>query len=185
MKGEQGERRSLGAIMFTDMVGYSSISRRDESLVLQLLEEHRSIRSLLPIYNGTEIKTMGDTFLVEFASAEESVKCACEIQQSLHKLNGSRPPEKQTFVRIGVHLGDVIHKLGDIYGNAVNVASRIEPLAEKEGVCISGEVYAQVRNKIGFPLVSIGSREFKNVQTPIEVYKVVLPWEKLEPHSKP
>ena len=167
--------------MFTDMVGYSSLSQKDESFALQLLEEQRSIlRSIFPIFNGKEIKTMGDAFLVEFASAQEAVKCACEIQLSLHKLNENRLSEKQIYVRIGIHLGDVIHKLGDIYGDAVNLASRIEPLADKGGICISGEVYAQVRNKVDFPFLNLGGREFKNIEMPVEVYKIVLPWEKPE-----
>ena len=172
--------------MFTDMVGYSSLSQKDESLALHLLEEHRSIvRLLIPVFNGMEIKTMGDAFLVEFASAQEAAKCACEIQQSLHKLNEGRVSEKQIFVRIGIHLGDVVHKLGDIYGDAVNVASRIEPLADKGGICISGEVYAQIRNKIDFDFLNLGMKEFKNIQTPVQVYKVMLPWEKAESAAEP
>ena len=117
--------------MFTDMAGYSTLSQKDEALALDLLEEQRSVvRSLLPAFNGNEIKTMGDAFLVEFASAQEAVLCAIEVQKSFHKINESRDYEKQILVRIGIHLGDIVHRLGDIYGDAVNVASRLEPLAD-------------------------------------------------------
>jgi adenylate cyclase len=164
--------------MFTDMVGYSSLSQKNETLSLELLEEHRSIlRSYLPSFGGSEIKTMGDSFLVEFASAQAAVECACEIQKALHKLNEDRTEDRKILLRIGIHLGDIIHKDRDIYGDAVNVASRIEPLSTHGGICVSGEVYAQVRNKISFPLANMGSRELKNIHVPVTVYQVVLPWE--------
>lgn len=164
--------------MFTDMVGYTTLAQKNESTALELLEEQRNIvRPLLPKHHAKEVKTIGDAFLVEFESALEAVRCAFELQQFLHELNQSRPLEKQIKLRIGLHLGDVIQSQGDVYGDAVNIASRIEPLAESGGVCMSQQVYDHVRNKFEFPVESLGARELKHVELPIQVYKIVLPWE--------
>src|SRR6266849_9188534 len=105
------EQRKLAAIMFTDMVGYSALSQRNEALALQLLEEHRGLlRGLFPKHQGTEIKTTGDGFLVEFASALAAARCAIEIQRTLATRNLSVSPERQLHVRIGIHIGDVVYK---------------------------------------------------------------------------
>jgi len=126
----EGGRR-LAAIMFTDMVGYTALSQKNEPLAIRLLEEHRKIvRPFFSKHNGREVKTIGDAFLVEFASALEAVRCAFDIQQSLHELNSDRSADEKLLVRMGVHLGDVIHSRDDVYGDSVNIASRIEPLAE-------------------------------------------------------
>jgi len=163
--------------MFTDIVGYTSISQRNEASALQLLEEHREIvRPFFTKHNGTEIKTMGDAFLVEFASALEAVRCAFDIQQSLHELNVDRPLDTRILVRIGIHLGDVVHSQNDVYGDAVNIASRIQPLSEPGGICVTSQVYDQVRNKFEFPMTTLGKRQLKNVGEPTEAYRVVLPW---------
>jgi adenylate cyclase len=182
----RNERR-LAAIMFTDMVGYTSLAQKDEALAMELLEEHRELlRSFFPDYNGREIKTMGDAFLVEFASALEAVRCAFGIQQSLHDLNSGRSAGKRLLLRIGIHLGDVIHSKKDVYGDAVNLASRVEPLAQPGGICLTEQVYQQVKNKVRFPLSSIGRRELKNVGGTVEVFRAVLPWESPgTPDSKP
>ncbi len=170
--------RRLAAIVFTDMVGYTSLSQKNEALALELLEEHRRLlRPLFPKHNGREIKTMGDAFLVEFASALEALRCAFDIQQMLNELDVNRPPEKRILLRIGIHLGDVVHSKNDVQGDAVNVASRIEPLASPGGISITEQVYHQIRNKFEFPFVSLGQQNLKNVQDPVEVYRVVLPWE--------
>jgi len=164
--------------MFTDMVGYAALSQRDETYALLLLEDHRKlVRPFFPKHSGHEIKTIGDAFLVEFDSALEAVRCAFEIQQSLHELNSGRPFEKRVTIRVGVHLGDVVHSEDDVYGDAVNIASRIEPLAEPGGVCVTGQVYDQVKNKFEFPFSSLGRKQLKNVGDAIEVFKAVLPWE--------
>jgi TolB-like protein/Flp pilus assembly protein TadD len=165
--------------MFTDIVGYTALTQRDEALSMSLLEEHRAlVRPFFAKHSGREVKTIGDAFLVEFDSALEAVRCAYDMQQSLHELNNGRQADKKVQLRIGIHLGDVIHSQGDVYGDAVNVASRIEPLAPPGGICISEQVYSQVKNKLEFPMVSSGQKELKNVGEAVEVFRIVLPWEK-------
>src|SRR3989475_10318699 len=144
----EGERR-LAAIMFTDMVGYTKLTQSNEPLALKVLERHNQIiRPILPRYRGREIKAMGDSLMVEFESALDATSCAIEIQHALHDYNVSARDEWRIILRIGVHLGDVVHSDGDVLGDAVNVASRIQPLADSEGVCVSQQVYEQVRSKL-------------------------------------
>jgi adenylate cyclase len=170
--------RKLAAIMFTDMVGYTSLGQRDESLFIALVEEQRRIiRCLLPRHGGREVKTMGDAFLVEFPNALDAVRCAYGIQRVSREFNFSQPESRKVKLRIGLHLGDVEESNGDIFGDAVNVAPRIEPLAEEGGICLTRQVYDQVHNKFELPLSSLGSRTLKSVNTPIEIFKVMLPWE--------
>lgn len=172
-----GSSRRLAAIMFTDMVGFTALSQRDESLSLKLLEEQRAaLRPIFQRHGGREVKTLGDGFLVEFPNALESVRCAYEIQRTSHEANYSLPPERRTVLRVGIHLGDVVGTNGDIAGDAVNVASRIEPLAEPGGVCITRQVYDQIQNKFELSMTSLGSKPLKNVNAPLEVFKVVMPW---------
>jgi adenylate cyclase len=174
----EGSRR-LAAIMFTDIVGYTALAQRNESLALQKLSENRKlIRSTLPRYNGVEVKTIGDAFLIEFVSALDAVRCAVAIQRELEQGRGRGNSNDPSRVRIGIHLGDVVHLENDIYGDAVNLASRIEPLAEPGGICISSQVYDDVRNKIECSIVSLGQKELKNVQGLVEVYRVVTALEK-------
>jgi adenylate cyclase len=174
----QGERR-LAALMFTDIVGYTSLTQRNEALSIELLEEHQKIvRSHLSKNQGREIKTIGDAFLVEFASALDAASCAFEIQKYLHKSNLNRPTEQRILLRIGIHLGDVIHNQNDVYGDAVNIASRIEAFAQPGGVCLTAPVYDQIKNKFAYPMSSLGKQNLKNVTDNIEIYKVVLPWER-------
>jgi class 3 adenylate cyclase/KaiC/GvpD/RAD55 family RecA-like ATPase len=170
--------RRLAAIMFTDIVGYTSMSQKNERFALDLLDEQRKlIRPIFSKHNGREIEAIGDAFLVEFASALEAVTCAREIQISLHELNLQRPMERSILLRIGIHLGDIVHMDNNVYGDSVNVASRIEPLSEPGGVCITSSVFGHVRNNPEFLFESMGKKELKNVQLPIEVYRIVLPWE--------
>jgi len=175
------EQRKLSAIMFTDMVGYSAITQKNESLALELLEEHRSIlRSHFPKHSGHEVETIGDAFFVEFDSALAAVKCAIEIQKNLFERNKSVPEVKQIKIRIGVHLGDVVHSGENVLGDGVNIAARIEPLAHSCGICISQDVARQIQNKIDLPIKIIDTTKLKNIQTPVEVYAVVLPWQEKE-----
>ena len=168
----QGEQRRLAAIMFTDIVDYTGLTQLDESLAIRLLERHRElIRPILPKHSGREVKTIGDAFLFEFGSALEATECAVEIQKTLHEYNEGA--SDKILLRIGIHVGDVIHKGGDVYGDAVNVASRIEPLAASGGICISEQAYDQVRNKIPYKLTKLSQRKLKNVKFEIDVYELI------------
>jgi len=173
------EQRKLAAIMFTDMVGYSALSQRDEKLAQELLEEHRRLlREIFPRFNGTEIKTIGDAFLVEFGSALEAAQCAIEIQRSLAKRDADAPADRQIQVRIGIHIGDVVHRGGDVYGDGVNIASRIEPLASPGGICLSMDVERQIRNAVETRFEKLAPTELKNISVPMELFRIVLPWER-------
>ena len=173
------EQRKLAAIMFTDMVGYSALSQRDDKLALELLEEHRKLlREIFPRFNGTEIKTIGDAFLVEFNSALEAAQCAIEIQRTLTKRNADIAPDRRIELKIGIHIGDVVHRGGDVYGDGVNIASRIEPIAGPGGICVSMDVERQIRNAVETRFEKLAPTELKNISVPMELFRIVLPWER-------
>ncbi len=170
--------------MFTDMVGYTALGQKNESLSLVLVKEQRKlIRPILRRHNGREVKTMGDAFLVEFPNALDAVRCAYDIQRATREFNISTSEERRIHLRVGIHLGDVVESRGDISGDAVNLASRIEPLAEDGGVCLTRQVYDQVQNKFELPVVSVGFKPLKNVSTPVEVCKMVMPWSEMRETS--
>ena len=172
------EQRKLAAIMFTDMVGYSALSQRDDKLALELLEEHRQLlREIFPRFNGTEIKTIGDAFLIEFNSALEAAQCAIEIQRTLAKRNHDVPAERRIELKIGIHIGDVVHRGGDVYGDGVNIASRIEPLAGAGGICVSMDVERQIRNALEARFEKLAPTELKNISVTMDLFRIVLPWE--------
>jgi adenylate cyclase len=173
------EQRKLAAIMFTDMVGYSALSQRDSKLAVELLEEHREIlREIFPKFNGAEIKTIGDAFLVEFNSALEAAQCAIEIQRALAKRNADILPDRRVEVRIGIHIGDVVHRAGDVFGDGVNIASRIEQLANAGGICVSMDVERQIRNALEARFEKLAPTELKNISVPMDLFRIVLPWER-------
>jgi len=133
--------RRLAAIMFTDMVGYTALGQRNESLSLALVVEQRKlIRPILRRHRGREIKTIGDAFLVEFGNTLDAVRCSYDIQRASREFNFSRPNDRRLMLRIGLHLGDVEKSKGDILGDAVNVASRIQPLAADGCICLTQQV---------------------------------------------
>ena len=172
------EDRKLAAIMFTDMVGYSALAQRDDKLALQLLEEHRQLlREIFPRFHGTEIKTIGDAFLVEFGSALEAAQCAIEIQRTLAKRNHDVGADRRIELKIGIHIGDVVHRDGDVYGDGVNIASRIEQLAGAGGICVSMDVERQIRNALEARFEKFGSADLKNISLPMDLFRIVLPWE--------
>src|SRR5579875_2758730 len=163
--------------MVTDMVGYTALSQKNESRALELLRKHREIfRPVIAEHRGREIKTIGDAFLVEFDSALDAVTRAVELQRAVRNRNAGVPDPDPISIRIGIHVGDVIHQEGDVYGDAVNIASRIEPLAQSGGICISEQTFDQVRNKVPYELARLEPRELKNVSTRIDIYKIKLPW---------
>src|SRR5213083_2525350 len=176
------EERKLAAIMFTDMVGYSAMAQRHDQLALALLEEHRRLlREIFPRFHGTEIKTIGDAFLVEFHSALEAAQCAIEIQRALAKRNHDVPGDRRIEIKIGIHIGDVVHREGDVYGDGVNIASRIEPLAGAGGVCISMDVERQIRNALEARFEKLAATDLKNISVPMDLFRIVLPWERPSP----
>ena len=161
--------------MFTDLVGFTKLGQRDEEAALGLRREHQALmRPLFARFGGREVKSLGDGFLVEFASAVESVRCAVDIQRALQERNGAAGATGPIVLRIGIHAGDVVEEDGDVVGDAVNVASRIEPLADPGGICVSATVYEQVRNKLPLVLEGMGPRSLKNVEQPMEIFRVVL-----------
>jgi TolB-like protein/Flp pilus assembly protein TadD len=165
--------------MFTDMVGYTALGQKNEELSLALVEEQKKlVRPSLTRHNGREVKTMGDAFLVEFPSALDAIRCAYDIQRATREFNVSMPEDRRIYLRLGIHLGDVLVSGGDISGDAVNIASRIESLADDGGVCITRQVYDQVGGKFELPFVSLGMRPLKNVGDQLEIFKMVMPWSK-------
>ena len=179
MADELQQRRRLAAIMFTDMVGYSALSQRNEALALELLNEHRNLlRNAFAQHGGREIEAVGDGFFVEFPSALAGARCAVDIQSTLHDRNNSAPPERRIEVRIGLHLGDVVAQDARVHGDGVNIAARIEPLAEPGGICLSEDVARQIQNKIELPLLRLGKADLKNIKMPVEIYGLALPWER-------
>ena len=167
--------RALAALMMTDIVGFSRDMERDEAATYKKLNRHNDIiRKWLERHKGQEIKTIGDAFLVKFNSAVDAVQAAINIQTELWAYNEGKPDIEQIWVRIGVHIGDVLIIDRDVLGNGVNITSRIEPLAEPGGICISADVYNVVKKAIEIKAVNLGRRELKNIKDAPEIYKVLI-----------
>ena len=174
----EASHRALAAIMFTDMVGYSALAQRDDELALELLEEHRRLlREIFPRFHGIEIKTIGDGFLVEFHSALEAAAMCNRNSARLSKRNADAPVERRIAIKIGVHIGDVVHRDHDVYGDGVNIASRIEPLAGPGGICVSVDVERQIRNKLEAHFEKLAPTELKNISMPMDLFRIIPPWE--------
>ena len=163
--------------MFTDTVGFTASTQANEGHTLEMLRQQGDLlRPIVAIHQGREIKSTGDGFLVEFDSALKAVQCAVNIQRRIHERN-SEGGQSPIRVRIGVHLGDVVQNGGDILGDAVNLAARIEPLAEPGGVCVSGAVFDQVRTKVADRFEKLEPKSLKGVELPLDVYRVIPSWE--------
>ena len=171
----QAETRKLAAIMFTDIVGFSRQMGADEARMLRLLEVHNHIiRQAVTEHRGTVIKTVGDGFLVDFPSVVHAVQCAQTIQARLHTHNTEKESTEQIHIRIGIHSGDIVQKDGDVLGDGVNIASRLQELAEPDTVCISDVVYRDVAQKIPLgAVVSLGRPQLKNIAQRFQVYAVL------------
>lgn len=160
--------------MFTDIVGFAALAQADEANALALLDDHnRILRQAIVKHGGREVKTVGDAFLVEFESALDATRCAIDIQERLRERNDSVPQVRRIQVRIGLHVGDVVQSDGDVLGDAVNIASRIEPLADPGGICLSQQVYDQVQNKIPNTIVRLPPVTLKNIRVPVSVYRIL------------
>ncbi len=166
-------KRQLTAIMFTDIVGYSKQMGADEAAMVKKLSIHNEImRNQIVRNRGTVIKTIGDAFMVRFRSAENAVQCALDCQKGIADYNKGKPANDQFHIRIGVHMGEVIHTGTDVFGEGVNIAARIEPQCDPDGVTVSDVVANAARNKVPAHFMSIGVRPMKNIAKPPELFKV-------------
>ena len=166
------ENRRLAAIMFTDIVGFSRQMGSDEARTLRLLDVHNQIiQQAVAEHHGTVIKTVGDAFLVDFPSVVHAVQCAQQIQAQFRTHNAEKETAEQIHVRIGIHLGDIVQQDGDVFGDGVNIASRLQALAEPDTICISDIVYRDVAKKLALgTVVSLGTPKLKNIAERFQVY---------------
>ena len=167
--------RKLAAILAADVVGYTRLMGEDEAGTLMALKAHREefIEPKIADHKGRVVKLMGDGALVEFASVINALACAAELQSGMAERNAEVPDGQRIIFRIGINLGDVIVEGDDLYGDGVNLATRLEGLAEPGGICISAKVYDEVKNKLALGYEDLGEREVKNVAEPIHVYLIV------------
>ncbi len=164
-------RRKLTAILSADVKGYSRLMGADEEETVETLKAHREVMgSSIQHHRGRVIDTVGDSVLAEFASVVDAVQCAVEIQQVLRAKNALLPEDRRMEFRIGINLGDVIEEGNTIYGDGVNIAARLESLAEPGGICISEDAYRQIENKLPLRYDYLGEHEVKNISKPIRVY---------------
>ena len=165
--------RRLAAIVCGDVVGYSRLMEDDETATVQAVNACReTVTALLGEHRGRLVDATGDSFLGEFSSVVNAVKCAVEIQRVLAEQNAALPADRRMELRIGVNLGDVIEEGERIYGDGVNIAARLESLADPGGVCISGSVYDQIESKLPLDFVFAGEQSVKNISRPVRVYRV-------------
>jgi adenylate cyclase len=167
-------KRKLAAILAADIAGYSRLMGADETGTLARLKEHRRelIDPMNKQYRGRVVKTTGDGILVEFPSVVDALGCAIDVQRGMHERNAHVPAERRIEFRIGINLGDVIVDGRDIYGDGVNIAARLEGLAEPGGICISQTVLTHTRGKITFDAEDLGEQQLKNIARPVRVYRV-------------
>ncbi len=174
-KSDAAPGRELSAIMMTDIVGYSGSMERDEQRTYRMLLEHNNIvRAAVVKFRGREVKTIGDAFFVVFRSAADAVDCAISIQRSFIEFNANKEDADRIMIRVGIHLGEVMVTANDVFGDGVNIAARIEPLAEPGGICLSGEVYSVVRKKIEYKFEQLEGVKLKNIAIAPDIYRVVM-----------
>src|SRR5215468_3345544 len=165
--------RRLVAVFAADVEGYSRLMGADEVGTLKGLTERRAILDRLIAENrGRIANTAGDSVLAEFGSAVDAVQCAVEAQTALAEANASLAPDRRISFRIGIHIGDVMIRAGDLFGDGVNIAARLQTLANSGTVCISGATYDQVRKVLPMTFVHLGVQQVKNIQEPIRAYQV-------------
>ena len=171
MQGERAERR-LAAILAADVAGYSRLIEADEEGTLGRLKMLRAeiIDPKIAGHQGRIVKTTGDGLLVEFASVVDALRCATEMQASLADSNAALPPDRRIEFRIGIHQGDIVVEDGDIFGEGVNVAARLEGLAEPGGICVSARVQEDAAGRLELAFEDIGEQSLKNIARPVRVY---------------
>src|SRR6202030_2840872 len=163
--------RKLSAIFAADVEGYSRLMGRDEVGTLRTLTAYRVIIDrLIASHRGRIFNTAGDSVLADFASAVDAVECAVEIQEAVGKENTDRSPDEQMWFRIGIHVGDIMVQGDNLFGDAVNIAARLEALAEPGGICISGVVQDQIGTKLPIAFTDLGEQRVKNIAQPIRAY---------------
>jgi adenylate cyclase len=168
-------KRKIAAIFAADIAGYSRLVAEDEEETLRRLASYREvIDDFIAKANGRIFNTAGDAVLAEFPSAVDAVRCAIDIQESLRTRNMAYPPSRQMSFRIGITIGDVVERNGDLLGDGVNIAARLEGLAEVGGICVSRAVHEQVANKLSVQFADIGEQEVKNIPTPVHAYMVAM-----------
>lgn len=168
-------KRKIAAIFAADIAGYSRLVAEDEEETLRRLASYREvIDDFIAKAGGRIFNTAGDAVLAEFPSAVDAVRCAIDIQESLRTRNMAYPPSRQMSFRIGITIGDVVERNGDLLGDGVNIAARLEGLAEVGGICVSRAVHEQVANKLSVQFADIGAQEVKNIPTPVHAYMVAM-----------
>lgn len=168
-----GMHRRLKAIFSADVKEFSRLMAEDELATIQVLNEYRGILAgCVEEYGGRVVDSPGDNLLAEFDSIVVAVQCAVKIQETLHSRNLLLPEERRMHFRIGINLGDVVIDRARLYGDGVNVAARIEQMADPGGICVSGTVYDQIENKVPFSFEFMGEKELKNMGRPVRVYRL-------------
>src|SRR5262249_31165441 len=180
---EARAQRRLAAILAADVVGYSRLMQRDEAGTLATLKARRTevLQPLIAQHRGRIVKLMGDGVLIEFASAVDAVECGVQLQGGMDSANARLPEDRRILLRIGINLGDVVVEGSDLYGDGVNVAARIEGLAEPGSVFMSQTVFNQVRGKVQLGFEDLGEHELKNMAEPVRIYKILGMAEEVEP----
>ena len=172
---EERAKRKLSGILSADAVGYSRLMQEDEASTIRTLEDSKELMSqLIQQFKGRVVDAPGDNLLAEFGSVVDATECAVKIQQELKTKNAELPDNRKMEFRIGVNLGDVVEEADRIYGDGVNIAARIEGLAEPGGICISRTAYDQVKNKLELGYEYLGEHSVKNIAEPIHVYGVLI-----------
>src|ERR1700730_6834242 len=167
--------RKLTAILCADVHGYSRLMGENEEATLQTRSSYRKlIDSLIEQHHGRFVNSAGDSVLAEFASVVNAVQCAVEIQTTLKSENANIPPDRRMEFRIGVNLGDVMVDGEQIYGDGVNVAARLESLADPGGICISGKVHEEIGDKLALRYEDLGEQSVKNIAKPVRVFRVLM-----------
>ena len=165
--------RKLSTILSADVAEFSRLMGEDEEQTLKTFRGHKKVfESLVATHRGRIFNTAGDAILAEFASAVEAVRCATDIQAALRTRNDRLPPSRQVRFRMGINLGDVMEQGQDLMGDGVNVAARLQTAAEPGGICISGSVHDQVRNKLSLGFLSLGEKNYKNIQQPVRTFSI-------------